>query len=200
MFSSFSPSAGNWIQTIQFSPSGRTCAVGTHGSAVCLLDPADGYKCKGTLTKSSSAITSLDWSEDSAFLQTNDLGYELLFYSIDEDNLSASKQVTSASAMRDVQWATHTCKLGWPVQGIFAPNQGGQDINSCDVNPNKTLIVTGDDDGDVRLFRFPAMPGAKSLAYGGHSSHVTLARFTPDDKFVISAGGHDLSLIQWALS
>ena len=191
---------GNWIQTIQFSPSGRTCAVGTHGSVVCLLDPLDGFKCKGVLSKSSSAISSLDWSEDSSFIQTNDLGYELLFYAVDEDDLSRCKQVTSASAMRDVAWATHTCKLGWPVQGIFDPSQGGQDINSVDVNPTKTLVVTGDDNGDVKLFRYPCAKGAKADSYGGHSSHVVTTRFTPDEKFVISTGGHDLSIIQWALS
>lgn len=192
---------GNWIQTIQFSPSGRTCAVGTHGSVVCLLDPADNYKCKGTLAKSSSAISSLDWSEDSSYIQTNDLGYELLFYAVDEDDLSKSKQVTNATSMRDVQWATHTCKLGWPVQGIFDPSQGGQDINSVDVNPSRTLIATGDDNGDVKLFRYPAQKGtAKADSYGGHSSHVVTTRFTPDEKFLISTGGHDLSIIQWALN
>ena len=147
------PLAGNWIQTIQFSPSGRTCAVGTHGSVVCLLDAGDNFKCKGVLSKSSSAISSLDWSEDGCYIQTNDLGYELLFYSVDEDDLSKSKQVTSATAMRDVQWNTHTCKLGWPVQGVFDPSQGGQDINSVDVNPSKSLIATGDDNGDVKIFR-----------------------------------------------
>ena len=105
------------------------------------------------LSKSSSAISSLDWSEDSSYIQTNDLGYELLFYSIDEDDLSKSKQVTSATAMRDVQWNTHTCKLGWPVQGVFDPSQGGQDINSVDVTPSKSLIATGDDNGDVKIFR-----------------------------------------------
>lgn len=46
---------------------------------------------------------------------------------------------------------------------------------------------------------YPAMKGAKSDAYGGHSSHVVTTRFTPDEKFLISTGGHDLSVIQWAI-
>jgi WD40 repeat protein len=174
--------------------------VGTHGSVVCLLDAADGFKCKGTCTKSSSAISSLDWSEDGQYIQTNDLGYELLFYAIDEDNLKASGKQVFATQLKDVAWATFTCKLGWPVQGVFDPSQGGQDINSVDVNASRTLVVTGDDFGDVKLFNYPCLPKAKSVAFGGHSSHVVTTRFTPDDKYLLSTGGHDLSIIQWALS
>lgn len=33
--------------------------------------------------------------------------------------------------------------------------------------------------------------------YYGHSSHVVCIRFSPDDKWVISAGGHDRGLFQF---
>jgi len=191
---------GNWIQAIQFSPSGNTVAVGTHGSVVCLLDAREEFKCKGVCNKSSSAISALDWSENGSYIQTVDLGYELLFYSVDEEDLSKGGKQVSATLVKDEAWATFTCKLGWPVQGIFDPSQGGQDINTVDVNAGRTLVATGDDDGNVKLFRYPALKGAKANAYGGHSSHVVTTRFTPDDKYLISTGGHDKSIIQWSLS
>ncbi len=33
--------------------------------------------------------------------------------------------------------------------------------------------------------------------YKGHSSHVTCVRWTFDDKFLISTGGLEKSVIQW---
>jgi microtubule-associated protein-like 1/2 len=36
--------------------------------------------------------------------------------------------------------------------------------------------------------------------YGGHSSHVTNVSFLHDDSRLISTGGRDTSVMQWALS
>ena len=189
----------NWIQTLQFSPSGHAVAVGTHGSVVVLLDPNDGYKAKGLMKSSNSFLTHLDWSDDSRYIQTNDGAYELLYYSVDEDDLDAVKQVTSASSMRDVHWATQTCVLGWGVQGVYDGSQGGYEVASVDVSGDGKLCVSGDDRGMVNLYRYPVLKGAKSTGAHCHSSHVTTVRFSSDEKFVLSTGGHDLTIMQWAL-
>lgn len=188
---------GNWIQVIAYNPAGTICAVGTHGSVIVLLDVLDGYKVKAELKASQSYITHLDWSIDGSHLQSNDGAYELLFYDIDEQNLKNSRQNTKATSLKDVKWATQTCCFGWPVQGIFDPSQDGSDINTCDSNQNKTLIATGDDNGNVNLFRYPVMKGNKSTSSHAHSSHVVRVRFTPDDRYILSTGGHDLSVMQW---
>ena len=190
---------GNWIQEIKYSQSGQTLAVGTHGSVVVLLDVVDGYKPKGLLKSSNSFISHLDWSVDGHNIQTNDGAYELLFYNIDEGDLKSASQITSASSVKDVKWATQTCSLGWSVQGIYDPSQDGQDVNACDSSPSKSLIVTGDDQGNVNLFRYPALKGNKSTSSHAHSSHVVTVRFTPDEKYVVSTGGHDLAVMQWAV-
>jgi len=190
---------GNWIQVIQYNPNGTVCAVGTHGSCIVLLDVLDGYKPKGTLTSSQSYITHIDWSNDGTHIQSNDGAYELLFYDIDEANLKNSRQNKSPSALKDVKWATQTCVLGWPVQGIFEPSQDGSDINSCDTSRTQSLVVTGDDNGNVNLFRYPVMKGNKSSSSHAHSSHVVRVRFTQDERYVLSTGGHDLSVMQWAV-
>ena len=189
----------NWIQAIQYSPSGHAVAVGTHGSVVVVLDPADGYKVKGVMKASNSFLTHLDWSEDGHYVQTNDGAYELLWYSVDEDDLCEVKQVTSATSMRDVKWATQSCVLGWGVQGVYDAGQGGQEVASVDVSPDGHLCVSGDDRGMVNLYRWPVLKGAKSNGSHCHSSHVTTVRFSADDKYVLSAGGHDLTIMQWLI-
>ena len=46
--------------------------------------------------------------------------------------------------MKDVDWYTWTCKIGFPVQGIY-PGVDGTDVNTVDRSKNKQLLATGDD-------------------------------------------------------
>ena len=58
--------------------------------------------------------------------------------------------------------------------------------------------MTGEDSGKVKLFRYPCVvEGASSNEYIGHSSHVTRVKLSASDKFVVSAGGNDKTLIVW---
>ena len=70
------------------------------------------FSAKAKCRKSTSKVTHMDFSADSTFLQTNDGSYELLFF-----DAETGVQQVSATAMKDVDWATWTCVLGWPVQG-----------------------------------------------------------------------------------
>ncbi len=89
--------------------------------------------------------------------------------------------------------------IGWPVQGIFPAASDGTDINSVDrSNIKKDVLVTGDDFGKVKLFRYPC-PIEKSHfnKYNGHSAHVTNVKFLFDDSYLISTGGGEKSVFQW---
>ena len=60
------------------------------------------------------------------------------------------------------------------------------------------VCATGDDDGKVKLFRWPAFGFKQAFrSYLGHGSHVMQVRFSYDDDYLISAGGSDMSLFQW---
>ena len=103
-----------------------------------------------------------------------------------------------ASALRDAEWATQTCTLGFPVQGIWPPCADGTDVNAACRSSRGDLIATGDDFGKVKLFRYPCIvPQADCKPYSGHSSHVTNIGFTYDDGLVLSAGGEDRAVFQW---
>lgn len=59
-----------------------------------------------------------------------------------------------------MEWKTQTCKFGWWVDGIFTRSDGseiqdGSDINTVDVDSSRQYCVTGDDEGNVNLFRLP---------------------------------------------
>ena len=105
-----------------------------------------------------------------------------------------------ASQLKDEPWATFTCKLGWPVQGVFPSGTDGSHINGVDRSKAKDLIATGDDWGLVNIYRNPCLTGAKPNSYKGHSEHVVRVRFDKSDTRLYSIGGYDRTLMQWRVT
>jgi len=82
--------------------------------------------------------------------------------------------------------------------GIFRSDMDGTDVNACHRSASGALVVAADDDGCVRLLNYPAVvcdPGV--LTYGGHSSHCVCVRFSADDRWVVSVGSRDQTVMQW---
>lgn len=187
------------IDCVKFSPDGRFLAIGSHDNFTYIYQVDDEYKKYnriGRCTGHSSFITHFDWSEDSTYIQTNSGDYEILYW-----NAGVCRQVSNMSIARDIKWHTQTCVLGFNVLGIWPENADGSDINTCSRAHNQKLMATGDDFGKVKLFSYPTcQPKSLNHSYGGHSSHVTNVDFTPDDTRLISLGGRDCSIMQWAVS
>ncbi|KAI8847371.1 hypothetical protein BC829DRAFT_396745 [Chytridium lagenaria] len=181
------------IEVIRFSPDGRYLAVAGHDMVVHVHEVAKDFPHIATCKGHSSFITHMDWSADSSFIQTNSGDYDLLFWSMPN-----GKRIGSATAMRDVKWATWTCIKGWPVQGIWESGMNGDDINAADRHPGHSCIASGDDNMNVRLHSYPAAkPGMPGKKYPGHGSHVTKVRFTSRGDRLISTGGMDGCTFLW---
>ena len=113
------------VGTIKYSPNGKLLAFGSHDNRIYLYNTIkDTYSKRAICKGHSSYITHLDFSIDSKYLQSNCGAYELLYWDV------GGNQITSSTKMRDVQWATWTCTLGWPVQAIWPPGMDGTDINA----------------------------------------------------------------------
>lgn len=159
-----------------------------------------------------ASITHLDFSSDGAFIQSNCGGYELLFWSLEDD-----KQEKNARKCRDVDWSTWSCVLGWPVQGIWLENADGSDVNAVDrsdvqfstegqdANDQRSpvYLAVGGDDGKLRVYNYPCLSkNSKNVVGTGHSSHVSNVKFTPTERVtrIITTGGNDKSIFQWKVS
>lgn len=189
-------SSKKWISDIKFSPDGKLLAIGAHDTNVHVYDVDKNFKLKFEFKKHNSYITHLDFSKDSKFLQSNCGAYELLF-----SDTASGKQVTSASSLKDTQWASRTCTLGWPVQGIWPEAADGTDINAVDFSSARDLLATADDFGTVKLFNYPCLTKGASFVVGaGHSSHVTNVRFNKDGQYLVSCGGNDRAIFKWHVS
>uniref|UniRef100_K3WWS9 EF-hand domain-containing protein n=1 Tax=Globisporangium ultimum (strain ATCC 200006 / CBS 805.95 / DAOM BR144) TaxID=431595 RepID=K3WWS9_GLOUD len=180
------------VQVLRYSPNGDWLAVGCHDQRIHVFD-AHTYKKHGECRGHSGTVTHMDFSKDSRVLQSTAAGTgELLFWSV-----ATLKQIPSASAVRDVVWATWSCPFGWPVQGIWAPESNESDINAVCRSHDGRVVVTGDDAGRVTLFQYPCVTAAPRRTYVGHASHVTRCAFTAADMFVLSTGGGDQRICQF---
>ncbi|ERE90941.1 echinoderm microtubule-associated protein-like 6 isoform 1 [Cricetulus griseus] len=140
------------IHEMKFSPDGSYLAVGSNDGPVDVYAVAQRYKKIGECNKSLSFITHIDWSLDSKYLQTNDGAGERLFY-----KMPSGKPLTSKEEIKGIPWASWTCVKGPEVTGIWPKYTEVIDINSVDANYNSSVLVSGDDFGLVKLFKFPCL-------------------------------------------
>nr|XP_057946177.1 echinoderm microtubule-associated protein-like 1 isoform X3 [Doryrhamphus excisus] len=186
------------ISVMSFGPDGNFLAIGSHDNYIYIYAVAENgrkYSRVGKCSGHSSFITHLDWSVDSQYLVSNSGDYEILYWIP-----SVCKQVVSMETIRDIEWATHTCTLGFQVFGMWSDGSDGTDINAASRSNNKSLLATGDDFGKVHLFSYPCSQfKAPSHVYGCHSSHVTNVTFLCNDSCLVSTGGKDMSVMQWRI-
>jgi len=184
-----------WISDVKFSPDKSTFAVGSHDNKIYLYDVANSFNLRGRCDKHNSYITHLDFSADSSHIQSNCGAYELMFY-----NVADGSHNNSPSSVKNVDWSTWTCVLGWPVQGVWPDSSDGTDINATHRSNNGRYVAAADDFGNVKIFNYPCVSKSNGHVAGkGHSSHVTNVRFSADDQFMYTNGGNDRSIMQWKI-
>ena len=62
-----------------------------------------------------------------------------------------------------MKWASWTGVLGNEANGIWEKYTDTNDVNATDVHFAANVIVTADDFGLVKLFRFPCLKKGKSI-------------------------------------
>lgn len=184
--------SSNRIQCITYSPDGQQLAIGAQDGIIYLLETKS-YSCRYKCIGHHSTITAIDYSKDGQYLQSTSSDYELLFW-----NTKNGQQVNNVNLMKDVQWHTFTCPLGWSVQGIWPKGGDGTDVNCVDRSPDQTLLATGDDSHQVKLFAYPVVKEYQvHHEYCDHSHHVMKVKFSADGKYVFTVGGLDKTILQY---
>jgi hypothetical protein len=164
-------------------------------SAHANFSSAQHYSVKriGVCSGHSSYVTHVDFSRDSTLMRSCDGANEILFWGVPD-----CAQNPRTISLKDISWATSTVVYGWDVRSIWPSGSDGTDINAVDVTRDGDAVITADDNGHVKLFRYPAAGDAQYFkAYLGHSSHVLNARFSPDGHRAFTCGGIDAAVIQW---
>ncbi|CAG9462117.1 unnamed protein product [Pedinophyceae sp. YPF-701] len=181
------------VSCLAYAPSGRVLAAGSRDGSIALYDARNRHRLLTVCRGHSAAIECMDFSRDSRVLQSNCASYEILHWDV-----LTGRQLTEDQ--RDTAWATWTCKLGFPVIGVWPEDADGTDVNAVDRDPSGEYVVAADDFGNVRLFHYPCIvEGAGCVKSTGHSAHVLCARFSACGKRVLSVGGRDRAVFQWRL-
>ena len=187
-----------WIKTldsvvmdVKFSPDGRYLVAAAAERCADVYDCERGYKKISRCAGHSAAVKHADWSEDSSALRTTCAAYEILHF-----DPKTGRQIQANQ--RDTAWATRTSPLGFDVMGVWPSGADGTDVNACDVSAARRHLVAADDFGGVNVMNYPCVVDeAPRQRCSGHSSHVMNARFSPEDRWVVSVGGLDRSVFQW---
>ena len=157
------------------------------------------------MDKHPSAITHLDWSEDSNYLHSNSTSYDILY----SDLKAKTFMPGGASALKDCEWHTWSATFGWHVQGVFRSEMDQSDINMVARSNKKygkgkskyQILSTGDDDSLIRLYRYPCLEKNSGCVEGrGHAEHVTNTKWSSKDTYLYSAGGEDQCVMQWRVN
>ena len=185
------------VSLVKFSPvigGYLACGFGAPDFEIFIYNVKANFKIQSKLKGSSTRVQHLDFSEDATKVQFTNTLNEIFHY----DVKSGKREPNGVSLHRDEKWASWTLPVGFPVQGIWPPYSQGADINSVDRSATMDTIVTADDFGKVKLFKYPSSKERAGFAqFLGHSAQVTNVRFSFKNEYVISLGGDDKTVLQW---
>ena len=139
-------------------------------------------------------VSNIDFSEDESWLQATRSDGNIVFAKVEEDKISVEENL---SIVRDISWSTRTCPFGWHSLAAWRNCHGRESVMTCDLSESENVLVTGDTNGRVQLFRYPCSSEANSSCYTGHSGSVSKVRFANSDLHVISIGLKDRCIFQW---
>ncbi|KAL7980702.1 hypothetical protein Chor_001856 [Crotalus horridus] len=181
-----------------FHPNGSVLVVGTVTGRWLVLD-TETRDLVAIHTDGGEPISVVSFSPDGKYLALGSHDNFVYIYLVSEGGRKYGR-VGKCSAVRNLEWATATCVLGFGVFGIWPEGADGTDINAVCRSHEGKLLASADDFGKVHLFSYPCcQPRGPSHTYSGHSSHVTNIAFLHDDSLLLSTGGVDTSVLQWRL-
>eukprot|EP00908_Phaeocystis_cordata_P000397 Transcript_10418.p1 GENE.Transcript_10418~~Transcript_10418.p1 ORF type:complete len:480 (+),score=204.92 Transcript_10418:2736-4175(+) len=188
--------AEGMVGMLAYSPDDALLAAAGPRGTLQILEVGEGYRRLHCCVGHAAPVLHADWSADGRWVQSVCARCELIYW-----DARTGARVRDPATMRDVRWASWTCPLGWPVQGIYPKMSDGTDITSAHRSPNGKLLVTTDEFRKLNLFRYPCGPvNAACRSAAAHAAHVGLARFTCDGTHVVSVGAADLTVMVWRVS
>ncbi|XP_054159536.1 echinoderm microtubule-associated protein-like CG42247 [Oppia nitens] len=178
------------IGCLAYSADGDLMAAGCQDGILYILPVLDNglsYE-KVSVLKGPFPILSLQWSTDNQFILTsvNENNYqELLLW--DLPNCRYMKGLSNF-AESNINWFDPTCSGSEDVRGIWDNHYLQDVVNlSCHCSPTTRYLVSGDEDGVLRLFGYPCTDSkAAFFEYKQGGGSITEARFTPKEDMVVS--------------
>ncbi|KAG1709149.1 Echinoderm microtubule-associated protein-like [Nymphon striatum] len=193
------PITNSSLTAVSYSPDGSFLAIGSQVGSIYVYTSLDkGYSYRRyNVLKGKVPIKTVDWSSDCLYLQAVATDNTLTFWDI-----RGPTQIRDPSLTMDMELSTHSSVMGYSIQGIWNNDHvKGDTINlACARSLNKDVIAVGDNEGFIRLFRYPCL-SHKAAFYEEkqYSSFISALEFLRDDAYMVSIGGVDGAIIKWAV-
>ena len=167
------------ITTLKYSPDGLVLALGTEAGLVTLHSARLNYPILWELKGHKGRITALDWSKEGSCLRSQDLFLAEKVWKVE------SGEVVPREKEQD--WGTENRLRA--AGSEFGPSVGAK-------SPTADMFIQGGLNGLLEVYNSQSAP----LAFKAHSSLIRSAVWSPDGQTLLTAGGQDLSLLQWKLT
>ncbi|CAF0987237.1 unnamed protein product [Adineta ricciae] len=180
------------ITCIRFSPNRKLLVASSENCCIDFFDIQQRTLARvGYVTHIEDAVLQMDWSTNSQYIRASTANYQALIF-----RAPSGEEVKNHEEIEKVVWNTWTSTVGDDVMGIWAKDIKKDNINCA--HATSSTIVTGDDHGQINLYKFPCSePDAEYKSYAGHSDNVTNVRFLADEQYLVSLGGDDCCIFLW---
>jgi len=109
----------HWVRDVKFSPDGTSFAVASMDQKIYLYESKN-FILRAKGEKHNSSILWFDFSADSQMVQSDSHDFEHLNH-----NANDGAHFGLPSQLKNVDYHTHSCIYGWPVQGSQPAKQVG---------------------------------------------------------------------------
>lgn len=179
------------ITDIKTCPNGKTFAVASLDGSIYIFDMKTfvvRFNCRGHR----GGIINIDYSVDGMYLRSNCDRGDLVFWDVE------TGLIVQFDGMGDVPWHTVSCKFSYEAQMLWTY----EDINYNSIcrSHNEKMIVSADSCGFVKIFPNPCNMEKPAFQQAkGHAAEALSVCFTCNDAYLLSTGGLDGCVFQWAV-
>lgn len=194
-----------FIRNVKFSSDGLTLAVGSSDNFIYAYNTEDWAskgKCKAR--DPAAVLSHFDFSVTGEYIMASACNKgEMVFF-----ESASGVEITRTATLKDVEWLTWTCPYGWWVQGVWptlercAYEVSAIDRSNAQESRQGTamqLLVTGDNFGTLRLYRYPCVDANSALCqvFQGVGSAISVVRFSADNSMVVACATEERCVFQW---
>ncbi|EKX32637.1 hypothetical protein GUITHDRAFT_57728, partial [Guillardia theta CCMP2712] len=140
------------VRVVKYSSDGLKLAVANSENLIEIYSKQDFSNYVFSTRKQlvvSGHVTNIDWSRCSSFLQISTSNFELVFLEVDQ-----CKVVGSKTSVRNSDWDTQHCPIGWPMVGLYSREIQDHHITSVDRSFDD-LILAGCNTNKIIMSSYP---------------------------------------------